>query len=136
MNTTNLTSSCYYIQDGEVVEGLLSDLDMLIETTTRPDGVGPKYYVTRAPRRVEAVYNDDGEEIEPARTEHVWALAKWATYSGPEVIVDTFDNESEAQAAAEATYVHDILNNAEMSVHLDRDGAEDELRMLQEEAAE
>lgn len=112
-HTITLNTTCYTIEDGQIVEGRLSDLDHLIETTTRPSGVGPKYYVTTT-----EVQDDDGE------TSEVWALATWATWGGPEVIVDTFETEVEASAAAEQTYVHDILNSTEVYVYLDRASAE------------
>lgn len=109
-----LKTPCFYVQDGKVCEGALGDLDRFIETTTRPTGVGYKYYVTTVSRRVDAVYDDEDNEIEPERMEDVWVLAKWATWGGPEVIVREFDSEEEANAAAEETYVYDILNNVEV----------------------
>ena len=133
---TTLKTPCFYVQDGEVREGTLADFSHFIETTTRPTGVGYKYYVTTVSRRTEAVYDDEDKEIEPERMEDVWALAKWATWGGPEVIVSEFDSEEEANAAAEETYVYDILNNSEMSVHLDRESAEAELKSLQDDEAD
>jgi hypothetical protein len=130
--TTTLHTPCFYIEDGEVREGVLGDFDNLIETATRPTGVGYKYYVTTIHRRVDAVYDDEGNEIEPERIEEVWALAKWATWNGPEIVVQEFDSEEEANAAAEQTYVHDILGNSEVCVYLDRESAEAELKDLNE----
>lgn len=132
--TATLKTPCFYVQDGKVCEGTLGDLDRFIETTTRPTGVGYKYYVTTVSRRVDAVYDDEDNEIEPEFMKDVWALAKWATWSGPEVVVREFDSEEEANAAAEETYVYDILNNSEMSVHFDRASAEAELQAIQDEA--
>lgn len=137
MNTTiTLNTPCFYVQGGMVCEGILEDLAAYIETTTRPDGVGRAYYVTTRQRRVDAVTDDNGREIEPEHTKPIWVLAKWATWAGPEVVVDEYDTEAEAEGAAEQTYVYDILNNQEVPVHLDRAGAEDELRMILEDAAE
>ena len=105
---TNLATTCFTVQDGKIIEGTLSDFTCFIESTTRPTGVGYKYYSTTV----------EGD---------VWALVKWATWSGPEVIVQEFDSEQEANTAAEETYVQDILNNSEMQIHLDRGAAEREL---------
>lgn len=103
----NLNTTCYTIEDGKIVEGTLSDFDMYIEKTTRPTGVGYKYYATTE--------ND------------VWVLAKWATWGGPQVVVREFETEDEAKAAAEETYVYDILNNQETPIYLDRADAESAL---------
>lgn len=131
--TATLKTPCFYVQDGKVCEGTLADLDHFIETTTRPTGVGYKYYVTTISRRVDAVYDDEDNKIEPERMEDVWALANWATWGGPEVIVSEFDSEEEANAAAEEIYIYDILNNSEFSVHFDRESAEAELKSIQDD---
>ena len=104
---TALNTPCFTVQDGRITKGTLNDFHSFIEETTRPTGVGPKYYAT--------THGD------------VWVLAKWATWGGPEVVVQEFDSEDAAKAAAEETYVYDILKNSEMAIHLDRAGAEQEL---------
>lgn len=125
-----LNTPCFTVQDGKIVEGTLGDFDCYIETTTRPTGVGYKYYATTVRRDVErdtGKVNDDGDAITETVKVDVWALAQWITWAGPEVIVKEFDSEAEATAAAEETYVYDILNNSEMSIHLTRAEAEREL---------
>lgn len=132
--TTTLNTPCYYIADGQVKEAVLGDFDHYIETTTRPTGVGHKYYTTTISRAVDEVRGDDDNVIEPESAEDVWVLAKWATWAGPEVVVQEFDSEAEADASAEQTYVYDILHNPETSIWLDRESAEACLR--EEQAGE
>lgn len=107
---TTLQAVCYTVENGAIVAGTLADFDSFIETTTRPHGVGTKYYAVE--------------------TRGGWALAKWATWGGPQQIVREFDTQAEAEAAAEETWVYDILNNSEIVIHLDRAGAEQELAQL------
>lgn len=124
---TNLTTTCFTTQDGKIVEGTLADFTCYIESTTRPTGVGYKYYVTTVTRDVERdtdQVDEDGHVITETVQDDVWVLAKWATWGGPEVIVREFESEEEANVAAEETYVHDIMNNSEMTIHLDRAEAE------------
>lgn len=141
--TTTLASICYTVQDGKIVEGKLADFDCYIEQTTRPHGVGPVYYATS--RDVYAVIRADGsvydtfaneqlaecrcdrDEGETIEERTVWSLAKYVTWAGPERIVRGHESEEEARADAEETYVHDILNNSEMSIHLCREDAEQEI---------
>lgn len=123
---TNLTTACYTVQDGKIVEGTLADFDCYIEKTTRPTGVGPKYYVTS--RDVAVDHTEDGAVVDGVE----WCLVKRATWGGPEVVVRAFETEAEALAAAEETYVHDILNNSDMAIHLDRASAEAELASFAE----
>lgn len=130
--TITLKTPCFYVHAGQVHECLLGALDRFIDTTTRPNGVGPRYYTRPIDRIVDAVYDDEGNEIQPETTREVWALACWMTRSGPESIIRTFDTEAEAAAAAEKTYVHDIMNNPEFWVHLDRASAEAELLSITE----
>lgn len=125
MNTT-LKTACFTIDNGQVVEGALADFSSFIEQTTRPNGVGPKYYATTVTLAV-----DHDEENQPVEND-VWVLAKWATWGGPQVVVRELENEKEAREAAEETYVYDILHNSEFVIHLDRSGAEQELRNLAE----
>lgn len=133
-NIITLQTQCFYVKDGQVVEATLADLSQFIETTTRPTGIGYKYYPTTIERRVEAVLDEDDNEIEPAHTIDVWVLAKWPTWGGPEVVIKECESEVEAESAAEETYVYDILNNTEMAVHLDRESAEAELKSIMENA--
>ena len=131
---TTLETKCFTVQDGKIVLGKLSDFDCYIESTTRPTGVGHKYYATTVRRRNVSDTDGDGNEVMPEEAyRDQWVLAKWATWGGPEVIVREFESEAEAHAAAEETYVYDILNNSEMSIHLDRAEAERELADLQAE---
>lgn len=111
-----LQTTCFWVEYGRVFEGVLGDLDHFIEMTTRPTGIGPKYYVKAMPG-------------------NTWALAKWATSGGPERIIRRFDSEDDAKAAAEETYVFDIINNHEVTVHLDRESAEAHLKSIQAEDA-
>lgn len=114
MNTITLNTPCFTVQDGQIVAGTLADFDNFIESTTRPTGVGYKHYVTTVTR--------DGQDV--------WAHAKWATWNGPQVIIDTYETEAEAEAAVEQSHVYDILNNSEMSINLDRESAEAELAAI------
>lgn len=128
MNTLNTT--CYTIEDGKIVEGKLADFDLYIESTTRPTGVGYKYYATTVQRDIERdtdQVDEDGYTITETVQEDVWVLAKWATWGGPQVVVREFETEDEAKAAAEETYVYDILNNQETPIYLDRADAESAL---------
>lgn len=119
MKNVTLKSPCWWIEDGAVREGTLADLARFIETTTRPTGIGYKYYVRAlSPRK--------GDE----RLQGAWALAEWVTWAGPEVIVRVFDTEEAANAAAEATYVDDIRNNREVAVFLTREEADSALADL------
>lgn len=119
MKTITLNTPCFTVQDGQIVAGTLADFDHFIERTTRPHGVGCKHYVTEITR--------DGVDV--------WAHAKWATWGGPETIIDTYETEAEAQAAVEQTYVYDILNNPEQCINLDRASAEAELAQILENEA-
>lgn len=133
--TTTLNTTCYNVEDGEIVEGKLSDFDNLIECTTRPTGVGYKYYATTVRARNESDTDDDGNEVMPTEEfRDQWVLAKWATWGGPQVVVREFDTEEEAEAAAEETYVHDILNHSDTYVYLDRAQAEQALASQQANA--
>ena len=118
-----MTARVFFLEDGEVKSGILRDLDRFIETTTRPTGIGPKYYATTVSKTVEAVTDDDGNELEPEHQEFVWVLAKWATWGGPEIVVHYFDNEADALKAAEERWIDDILNNNEMAVYSSREEA-------------
>jgi len=109
---TPLKTPCFVVIDGAVVDGTLGDYSRFIAETTRPDGVGRRYYVTTTGTR--------------------WALAKWATWAGPQVVVQEYDTEEEAWCAAEVIYVHDILHNTDILIHLDRAAAELELKELTE----
>lgn len=123
--TTTLATICYTIKDGKIVEGTLADFSCFIESTTRPTGVGYKYYATTISRRCESTTDDDGNEVLPAEEfEDIWVLAKWATWGGPERVIREHASESDALADAEQTYVHDILDNPEISIWLDRADAE------------
>ena len=114
---TNLTTKCFSIQNGKVVTSILADFSHYIESTTRPTGIGYTYYTTTVEREIEPEQTDDeGSVIKAAVIDDVWALVKWVSWSGPERIIQTFENEQAANAAAEASYVHDILNNPELSI--------------------
>lgn len=128
MNTLNTT--CYTVQDGQIVEGTLADFTHFIETTTRPTGVGYKYYATTVTRMIERAtdkLDENGYTIYEEVEADVWVLAKWATWGGPQVVVSEHESEEEAEDAAEQTYVYDILNNSEFVIWLDRVEAEREL---------
>jgi hypothetical protein len=103
----NLKAECFIIEDKKIVNKPLSDFDHLIEKTTRPTGVGYKYYVTSA--------------VEATEATEVWALAMWF---GIEHIVYTFRTEKEAIEAAEKTYVYDILNNEEVQIYMSLEKAQ------------
>ena len=111
--TITLQTPCYTVHTGSVVTSTLNDHRHHIETTTRPAGVGPKYYTT----------TDGG----------TWCLAKWATWGGPEVIDERFDDEAAADAAAEVTYINDILGNPDYPIYLDLTKAEAALKDLAEQ---
>jgi hypothetical protein len=132
---TNLTTTCFTVQDGKIVEGTLADFTCFIESTTRPTGVGYKYYVTTVTRDVERdtdQVDEDGDVITETVEDDVWVLAKWATWGGPQVVVREFESEEEANTAAEETYVHDILNNPEISIHFCEEDAKADLDQMGE----
>jgi len=127
---TTLNTTCYTVQNGKIVECILADYACYIERTTRPTGVGFKYYVTTVARDIERFtdqVDEDGYVITETVKDDVWVLAKWASWGGPEVVVCEFASEEEARAAAVDTYFHDILHNDEITIHLDRASAELEL---------
>lgn len=125
---TKLDQECFTVWDGKVEQGTLADFSHFIETTTRPHGVGYKYYATTVSRRNESDTDDDGNEVLPEEVfRDQWVLAKWATWCGPEVVVLEFESEDEASAAAEDSYVYDILHNSEFPIYLDRQSAEADL---------
>lgn len=130
MSKITLATTCYTIANGAIVEGTLTDFDGYIETSPRPQGVGKKFYATtfsRDIKRETGALDSDGEPITEFARVDVWALAYWATWAGPEVVVQEYATEEEADAAAEQTYVYDILNNSEISIYLDRASAEEDL---------
>lgn len=127
---TTLNTACYTIKDGAIIEGTLANFTCYIESTTRPQGVGYKYYATTVTRDVEREtdeVDENGYAITETVPADVWALAKWATWGGPEIVVREFETEEEANAAAEETYVQDILGNNEITIHLERADAERDL---------
>lgn len=128
-----LQSPCWTIDwnTKAVVTGVLNDFRQFIITTTRPTGVGPKYYATTRERTVETY--DDECNLTGQMTEHYWVLANWATWAGPEHIVREYESEAEALAAAEAIYVQEILDNNETAIFLDRMTAERVLSEMEEE---
>lgn len=133
---TDLATTCFTVEDGKIIEGTLNDFRCYIKSTTRPTGIGYEYYATTVTRSFERdtwQMDEDGEPITEPVQEDVWVLAKWATWGGPEVVVREFESEEQAKTAAEETYVYDILNNSEMSIHLERSDAESELAELQAE---
>jgi hypothetical protein len=117
---TALNTTCYTVEaTGQIVTGTLNDFEHHIETTTRPNGVGYKYYPTTIKR---PIYDETGDlalcaDGSPAHDD-IWVLAKWATWGGPQVVVSEHDSEEAAQQAAEETYIHDILNNTEELIFL------------------
>lgn len=122
-----LSTQCWTIHTGSLIEGTLADHSKHIETTTRPTGVGYKYYVTTTVADVDRDTEQrdaEGYAITETVRAEMWALAVWATWGGPERIVSTYDTEAEAHAAAEATYVQDILNNPDYLVFLDKETAQ------------
>lgn len=134
MDRTTLNTECYTIDDGKIVKGILNDFRQFIETTTRPTGVGPAYYATTIIRpTTKEVIDDEGNIIEAEGFDDVWALAHWVTWGGPEVIIDTFETEAEAEEAAEDIYISDILNNSEMCIYLSLADAERVLAELVED---
>ena len=123
-----LNTTCWTIQDGAIVQGTLDDFSHFIETTTRPTGVGTKYYTTTISRRNESDTDYDGNEVAPAEEfSDVWVVAKWMTWGGPEHVISEHDSEAEAIQAVEAFYVSDILHNNELAIYLNRQQAEVDL---------
>jgi hypothetical protein len=132
---TNRTTTCFTVQNGKIVKGTLADFTCFIETTTRPNGMGYKYYVISVNRDVERAtdrVDEDGYIITETVEDDVWVLAKWASWGGPQVIIREFESEQEANAAAEETYIYDILNNSEISIHFCKNDAAAELTQLGE----
>lgn len=132
--TNTLSTPCFNIEEGKIVEGTLADFDSLIERSCRPNGVGYTYYITTVTREVDrdtGAVDEDGCPLAETVETEVWALAKYQF--GKQTIVREFETEEEAQAAAEETYVYDILHNSEITIHLDRASAEAELAQMQDE---
>ncbi len=116
-----LSDVCYYIKDYHILKGELIDFDHLIDNCPRPHGVGYSYYPTTVKKQIEAVFDDDDNEIEPAKTVDVWCLARYKY--GKELVIEEFETEEEAQRAAEKIYIHDILNSPDECVFLSLDDA-------------
>lgn len=113
MSNVTFNTPCFTVQDGSVVEGVVGDFKRFVETTTRPTGVGTKYYVTYA-----------GDEC---------VVACWMTWGGPERVVRRFESELEALECLEGMHVQEILDNTELVIHLERKDAEAELAQFLEE---
>ena len=123
----DLSSPCFYIENGKILEARFSDFVHLIEMVSRPSGTGYVYYATNIARAPEVdVASDEVATAggDAALVEPVWVLAKWARWGGPEVVVREYASEALAKAAAEAVYVQDILANSEVPLYLNREAAE------------
>ncbi|CAB4139715.1 hypothetical protein UFOVP352_47 [uncultured Caudovirales phage] len=121
---TNLNTTCFTIENLEIVEATLENFTRYIQSAPLPWGNGYVYYPTKITREVEegtGEFDEDGYELTTTAKEDVWVLAH---YHGKERIVREFESEEEANAAAEESYVHDILNNSEQLICLDREEAE------------
>lgn len=108
-----LDTPCFTIQNGQVVEARLRDFDRLIEESTRPHGVDKKTYLT-------PLKDADGNIVG-------WAVAEWATWGGPERIIEKFDDHAHAQARLEDLYVSEILDSEQETIYLTREDAEADL---------
>jgi hypothetical protein len=138
MNTNlNLSSTCFTVKNNKIVESTLKDFERFIEIEPTPDGIQRKYYIKRA--IVEQLDDEIGgryldfSSSPLVNDDVVYALLYWE-YDG-ENILDTFDDEQDAQVKLEEFAVLDILNNNEIVIHLNRQSAENELFNLLEDQA-
>jgi hypothetical protein len=134
---TNLSSTCFTVQNNKIVEGTLRDFERFIETENTPYGIQRKYFIQIATAEhlndeIGGCYLDFSSP--PAVIDDVvWVLLYWQHEC--ENILFTFDNEQDAFAQLEEYAVLDILNNDEIVIHLNRQGAENELSNLLEDQA-
>ena len=102
--TSALDQEVFFVENGAVQSCALRSFADLIETTTRPDGVGPKRYKKQVA---------DG-----------WAVCYWVTYGGPERVISTHESEGEAVAAVEAIWADEIWASEDVALFATRDAAE------------
>jgi len=133
----NLSSTCFTVQNNKIVEGTLKDFERFIEIEPTPRGIERKYFIKSA-----VVENFDDEiggcnldfvSSPTVNDDVVWSLLYWQ--DGSENILDTFDDEQDAQVKLQEFEVLDILNNNEIVIHLNRQAAENELHNLLEDQA-
>lgn len=137
---SKMNNTVFVIRNGQVAEVSYNDLDQYIETTTRPTGVGTKYYLTTTDvydviradgslyetykNKADADLNCDQENGESIQERPEYCVARWATWGGPEVIVSRHESEAEAQAAVEDIWIMDIYDNGEESIFFTREEAQ------------
>jgi hypothetical protein len=127
-----LNTECFTVQGDKIVEGTLQDFERFIEIEPTPRGIERKYFIKSAV--VDLFYDEiGGRHLDfsspPAVNDDVvWVLLYWE-YGGANIL-DTFDDEQDAQNKLEEFAILDILNNAEIVIHLNRESAENELSDL------
>ena len=122
-----LTDQCFTVQNGKVVAHVVSDFSEFIETTSRPTGIGHKYYATTVERvTAQAEVDEFGNVTKEPVVQDVWVMAMWATWGGPERVLQEYESEGEANEAVEQSQIYDILNNNEVVIHIKRASAEAE----------
>jgi hypothetical protein len=136
-NFFNLSTTCYTVQNDKIVESTLKDFERFIEIEPTPHGIQRKYYIKRA---ISEQFSDEigGRHLDfvsspTVNDDVVYALLYWQ--DGGENILETFDDEQDAQNQLEEFAVSDILNNDKIVIHLNRRSAENELHNLLEDQA-
>jgi len=132
----NLSTTCFTVQNGVIVEGILRDFERFIEITPTPHGIRRKYFIQLA---IAEKLDDEigGCNLDfvssPAVIDNnvVWVLLYWQ--NNGENILFTFYDKQDAQVKLEEFAALDILNNNEIVIHLNRQCAENELSNLLED---
>ena len=109
-----LDSECFYIKGFKVVKGVLDNFSYLV--TSVRDGFD--YRVEEIIREEDPVFDDDGNEIEPACITKSWALAT------NHRVIREYDDESEADSDLNEIVVRKILEDDRVSIWFEREEAE------------
>ena len=107
MANLNLNTSCYTIEDGKIVKGILQDFNHFIEYANRPEGTMPKYFIS---------FDSDARQ---------WAVAKFEF--NKEIIVCFCYSKISANEKLMDLFIYDILNNNEYPIYLNLACAEEAL---------
>ena len=116
MNTIKLTDTCYFIEDGQVIEGKISDFSEFIPEVPTPTGIGPKYHI---------VYNDAYEDEDGDVVPETYSVGKHVGTGRPQIVPcrgTIYKTEAEALAELEAIHARWIM--LEAPIFLSKEEAE------------
>lgn len=106
MNKIKLNDPCFFIKDGRVIEGKLSDFSEFIPEFPTPAGIGPKYHIV-----YNDAYKDEGGYVVP----ETYSVGKHNHTGGPEIVPcrgTIYKTEADAQAELEAIHARWIMLEA------------------------